>query len=416
MRIPNPSLGVLTTPFLVVCGLCSRVPEVPPVEDGPAQEQQDPNLRRTERFLTLRDGRIVRGHCRLVEGRWELERNDRVLAIPAESVTQVIEGKKLMRELAQRRKQIRPSDHEGRLQHLEWMVAVGLTKESLSTFDKILARSPDEPRALDLLSRLQYSVSIPIQGPLTSLSESSLIRLLHYAGSSRPTVQEKIVSILRDYENLKTLRALLGKLLFTGLERPRAFATLALRRMYPGAAQKELLGRAVLDRSKKVRTGAALALAKVEEPGILVPVVRAMSSEHKLVRMYAAEAIGNMGHKEGLEPLIQALVGLNSAQSASSGIPPASNIDVGEQIAYAADYDIEIAQGASISDPKINAIGTGSAFTARSMGISGYSLVRHKKTLIKSLAQLSGENIGKRPKDWIQWWESRPETQRELKR
>jgi hypothetical protein len=123
-----------------------------------------------------------------------------------------------------------------------------------------------------------------------------------------------------------------------------------------------------------------------------------------------------MGHEEGLEPLMHALVSLNSAQSASGGVPPAANIFIGEQVAYVSDFDIEIAQGSSIADPQISVIGTGSMFTARSLGISGYSVVQHRKTVMKSLAQLSGENVGKRPKDWIQWWEARSEAQGEASR
>ena len=76
-------------------------------------------------------------------------------------------------------------------------------------------------------------------------------------------------------------------------------------------------------------------------------------------------------------------------------------------MAYVADFDVEIAQGASIADPQINVIGSGAMFTARSLGISGYSVVQHRKTILKSLAQLTGEDHGKRAKDWIAWWETR---------
>lgn len=322
--------------------------------------------------------------------------------------------RELKQELAKRRKAVRPSDHEARLELLEWMVEHALYKDALSTFNKVLAHSPDEPRALDLLSTVSYQSPLPIKGPYETLDKERLVRLLHYAGSSVPTVQEYVVKLLRDYQDQELLHGSLNQLLSAGLERPRAFATLALRRLYPGEDQRALLRRAVLDQSKKVRTGAALALAKVEEPGILVPVIRSMGSKSKHVQMFAAEAIGNMGHAEGIEPLMFALSSLNSAQSGSSGVPPAANIMIGSQVAYVSDFDIEIAQGSSIADPQISTIGSGALFTARSLGISGYSIIQHRKTIMRSLRNLSGEDAGKRPKDWAKWWKARQAAQADL--
>ena len=317
----------------------------------------------------------------------------------------------LKRELIKRRKAVRPSDHAARLELLEWMVANAFHKDALSTFDRVLAHSPDEPRALDLLSQMNYTVPIPFAGPYETLDEEHLVRLLHYAGSNLPTVQEHVVKLLRQYENQELLRKALREMLFTGLERPRAFATLALRRIFPGEEQQQLLRRAVLDQSKKVRTGAALALSKVEEPGILVPVIRALNSENKQIRVYAAEALGHMRHEEGIEPLMHALVGLNSLQSSTGGVPPASNIFIGSQVAYVSDFDIEIAQGSSIAEPQINVIGTGALLTARSLGISGYSVKFHRRAIMRSIRKLSGEDAGKRTKDWMKWWDARKANQ-----
>ena len=290
---------------------------------------------------------------------------------------------------------------------LEWMVEHALYSDALSTFNKVLAYSPDEPRALDLLSTVRYTVPLPIEGPYDEIEGERLVRLLHYAGSSLPTVQEYVVRELKEHRDQALVREELLKLLGAGLERPRAFATLALRRLFPTEMQRPLLRRAVLDRSRKVRMGAALALGKVDEPGILIPVIRAMSSESMYIRMYAAEAIGHMGHAEGIEPLMHALIGLGSLQSSSSGVPPAANIAIGSQVAYVSDFDIEIAQGSSIADPQVASVGTGALLTARSLGISGYSIVTHRKTIMKSIRNLSGEDAGKRPKDWIEWWEAK---------
>ncbi len=319
--------------------------------------------------------------------------------------------KALERELAQRRKAVRPRDHQARLELLEWMVENKLYQDALSTFDKVLAYSPDEPRALDLLSRVHYKVPLPIAGPYETLEQESLVQLLHYAGSNLPTVQEYVVRLLREYHDQELLRQSLRQLLYTGLERPRAFATLALRRLFPTEFQKDLLRRAVLDRSRKVRMGSALALAKVEEPGILIPVLRALNSEHKLVRQFAAEAVGYMGHEEAIEPLMYALVALNAQSGSSGGVPPASNIVIGSQVSYVSDFNVEIAAGASIADPEISVIGTGALFTARSLGISGYSVVTHRKSIMSSLRRLSGEDAGKRPADWERWWEAKREAQ-----
>lgn len=398
------SLGLLASPIALA---------VSPQEDAQPEQEEDRRTRRTERVLKLHDGRFVRGHCKLEGQHWLLERGKQTLRLPESAVVESAEVSPLLRELGKKRKAVRPTDQQARLELLQWTVDQGLYEESLTTFDRVLLLSPDEPIALDLLSQVPYTVPIPIQGPYETIDRDGLNRLLHFAGSNLPTVQEKVVTILRDYEDQELLREVLGKFLYTGLERPRAYATLVWRRLYPGEQQRALLGRAVLDRSKKVRAGASFALAKVEEPAMVIPVVRALSSEHKLVRMYAAEALGNMGYKEAVEPLMHALSGLSSAQSGSSGVPPAANINITEQVAYVSDFDVEIAQGASIADPQINVIGSGAMFTARSLGISGYSIVQHRKTIIRSLEKLTGEEHGKRANAWLDWWDAKKAAQAE---
>lgn len=402
--------ALLTLGFLTLPLQAAPAPVSLAGDEVSAGEAPDPRSEKRRRILHFADGQILRAKSHLEDGTWFVEAGDRTVEVSASAITRAPLERAVLQEMKARRKRLRVDDHIERFLTAEWMVAEGLHEESLSTFDRILARFPDHPQALDLLTRVRYAVALPMQGPYETLDAEGLTRLVHFAGSSVPTAQEYVVELLREHQDPELVREAVGKLLFTGLERPRAFATLAQRRLFPGEQQRALLGRAVIDRSAKVRLGAALALSRVEQPGIVVPVVRAMEdSESEYVRWFAAEALGHMGHAAAVEPLVRALATLAAPQTASGGGQPASNIYIGEQVAYVSDYDIEIAQGASIADPQINVQTAGVAFTARSLGISGYTVVKHRESIMTSLRQLTGEDAGKRTRDWLEWWDEHGE-------
>jgi hypothetical protein len=167
---------------------------------------------------------------------------------------------------------------------------------------------------------------------------------------------------------------------------------------------RALLARAVLDSSEKVRLNASLALRDVGEPGLVVPVVRAMeSSTTGRVRLQAEEALGNMGYMAAVGPLITRLAILQSSRSGGTGVPH-SNIFIGKQFAYIQDFDVEVAQFQAVADPVINVLIEGQVTDAGVQSIEHAFFTSERRAVRSSLQQITGENPGGRVRDWVEWW------------
>jgi hypothetical protein len=123
--------------------------------------------------------------------------------------------------------------------------------------------------------------------------------------------------------------------------------------------------------------------------------------------MQAAEALGHMGYPAAVPALVAALpvVRARPAQGGGgSARGPAGHVHVGSQVAYVRDYDVEIAQGASIADPIVDVVTSGVVLDGRSMGVTTYTFVTHERVIARSLSRLTGEDAGDSPRAWERWW------------
>jgi hypothetical protein len=367
-------------------------------------------------ILRLTDGSTLRVQAREspgvsavpgATGSWEILRGREWIALPPTSVASARLERDVLAEARKLERSLAGGDRAHEVAHCAWLVDQGLKVEALERLDRILQLDADQTQALDLLARSDLDVALPKlpEGPADS---ASLAKYFAGAAQGGPAVRELAIRTLRERlarqgeAGAPALREELKKHAVDSTPRRRAFAILALRRLFPGHEVRTLVERAVLDASEDVRLGASLALRDVSDAAVALPCIRALGSKNSAVRTNAAQALGNMSYKASVEPLITHLARLQSGST--SGRPPHANIFVGSQLAYIQDFDVEVAQNSTIADPVINVLTQGVVLDVGVIGASEYVIQTERATVRRSLAQLTGARPGNTTQAWLAWW------------
>lgn len=390
-----------TLPFLALLatlGLASAQAPAPPVDGGDAIADQGPAsapAKAAKTVLHMADGRAMRVMARAVEDGYEIQRGKAWVLVPGQLVERAATEREIFAKARELERGMKKDDLARRVAFADWLAEEGLLAESLAELDEVLARDPDQSTALALLARRDIPVALPKAGSET------LDSFVRTAASAGPAVRELAIERLAAATEIPGLLERLEQELVVQSPRRRAFATLALRRIFPGHAVKGLIGRVVLDPSDDVRAGAALALRDVGDEGVILPIVRALDSKHDIVRTNAAEALGAIGIPAAVEPLVSHLAAL---QSGAGGRRPHANISVLTQMAYIQDFDVEVAAGAAIADPQVNVLTEGFVLDAAVIGTTEYVQVTERATVRRSLARLTGAKVGSSNQAWLDWW------------
>ena len=396
-----------------VAGATPRVAQDPASTPSGAELSRDNDSQPAPRLVTLADGRILRARARRGAAGWEIQRGtDEWLALPATSVTRVVlerdvlaEARRLEQQVAAAPRKEQPAKRAG---YGDWLLRQGLVAEGLAQLDRVLAAQPDQPQALSVLESAADRVR-PAVARDDGSAESSRLELLRFAANATPSLRELCVRELganRDPE----LAALLSEQLLSHSPRLRATSALAMRRLYPagelGVSQvRSLIQRSVLDGSEDVRLEAARALRDVKDAAVAAPAVRALSSANPRLRENAIQALGVMGYREAVEPMMTYLGNVTSAvQAGRSSAGASSYLFVGTQTAYVQDFDVEVAQFAAVADPQVNALIEGAVLDARVLGSYTLSFATESRLLRRSLGDLTGADPGGTNRDWLDWW------------
>jgi hypothetical protein len=168
----------------------------------------------------------------------------------------------------------------------------------------------------------------------------------------------------------------------------------------PHELRRELSQRALLDGMPGVRREAALALRDAHGlAGLGVPIAALEASRPEL-RLRAVEALDVIGHAAAVGPLVAHLANLQAGGGAPSGVR--GHLSVGLQTSIVGDYDVEIAQNASIGDPQVRVQDSGVVHDARAQA----QITREIEmvTTIGVLTRLTGVAPGKDADAWQDWW------------
>jgi hypothetical protein len=364
---------------------------------GASTEEARDVERPRKRLLHLAGGGVIRASAREVDGRWEIKRGREWVALPPGGVTRVALERDVLAESRKLAAKLSRDDHERRVEYARWLAGEGLLEESLGELDRVLAAECDHAGALSFLAER------PVRPALPSAADERPDFLVR-ASRLSPAGRELALGLLDEAcgggaEERDELREALGLELGAITSTRRGFAALALRRMFPGEEIPRLSRRAVLDPVSSVREEAGLALRDATNPEVAVPVISALTSSHPIVRKHAADALGVMGYAVAVEPLVATL------QSSSGYRPAASHIFVGSQQAYVQDYDVEVAQGASIAKPNINVLTQGSVLDARVLSASQGSVAAERTSIRRALERITGADVGRSRNAWQRWWD-----------
>jgi hypothetical protein len=359
----------------------------------------DPRSKESTRVLHLEDGSKLRVRSRYSDERWEIRDGSEWRALEPRLVVRAVEEREVLLRARELRESIDRRDLGRRVAFAEWLMHEGLDAEALDELDRVLADDPDQSAALGLVAAPPAPIAVPVE------SGASVEDALRALANASPAVRERGIVELGTLADPSEVRDALREQLTSHSIRIRTLAARALRRLAPGQELRELIARAVLDGSDDVRLEAAWALRDAREEAVVIPVIRALGSSNGAVRENAIAALGDMGYPAALDPLMARLAALSAPQGGGGGWrPPAANIFVGRQFAYVQDYDVEVAQFASIADPQVNTLIEGSVLDARVVGVYTTSVAIESRRIRNSLAKLTGANPGSSNRSWLEWW------------
>ncbi len=355
------------------------------------------------RVLHLASGQSIRVVSRLTDGRWEYKNKNGWKTLDQGSVTSTALESDILKQWHQKRDGLDTKKCDERAKLAGWAASQGLMLESLQEIDGVLALEPDNATALDVLARNWFFTVPSLQVPAAELA-SAEDALLRFGAQQSPAGRELAVNELARHPDRDALRKQVGTELQSSVVTRRAFATLAMRRIFPGEGIKPLLARSVLDGSPEVRRGCALALKAANEPGLCVPIVRALSSKSSAVRINAAEALGDMGYAAAVEPIMTHMAAATAAGGGGDRLPH-SNIFIGRQFAYVQDFDVEVAQFQAVADPQVNVLIEGSVLDAAVSGDMEVTFAEESQAMQGALSKLTREVPGHSNNAWLSWWD-----------
>lgn len=368
-------------------------------ERSPDARDPDPRTADRRRVLHLAGGGVLRGRSKWTGEAWSVRTDGAWTRVPADDVVRTRIERELLDEAARLGADIEVDDHGRRVMYADWLANEGLLAEALDALDVVLRAEPDHAAALGLIERRTF----PVPRARGREMDDELYRELVLAGGhARPVEREVILRLIERSVRGATLRATFEHELTALGPQRRDFAALAHRRLLPGENTRELLRRCALDGSGRVRAASARTLAANDAPELALPLIRALDSQSPAVRTNAAESLGHLG----VQAAVPALVGRYSALAQGGGAgsrPPAANLFVGTRFAYVRDFDVEIAQGASIADPDVATQTVGAVLDVRVGGISGWTTIREARTLRGALERLTGAEPGHAAADWERW-------------
>jgi len=376
-------------------------------------EGEDPRTEDRVRIVATTGGTYLRARAYLDGDVWQVRVDREWRAFPASSVISAVAVRDLEREARKVERELDMKDPDQRVQLAAWYAEHGMLEDALELLDKNLRGDPVHTATHALLVPERFPVRFdqalpsapeptPETDPLevwTAHTRDVLDALAKYPPAARELMWKQLDPAFTAPENHAAFLHALTAELTSRSARRRAQASAALRRMAPTHlagvttlhqdAVRALVARCALDGSEDVRIHSALALGALEEPAVAAPLVRALASPSASVRLNVIESLGVLA----LPSTAPALVATLAATNAASGLtrPPASHIFIGKQTAYLQDFDVEIANGASIADPQIGVIQEGAVLDVRIVAAHTRMVqVQHKSALRKALIEITG--------------------------
>jgi len=421
-RAASAARLAFAAPALALLGVASAQASLPPgagesalpIQEASAlQDASEParSARQAVRYvIVLEDGRVARGPAEALEGGGFRIRNgsDEWVEVAADRIAHAEPERDLQREWksVQRDDSLAPADQ------LAWATDRGLLVEAFGAADELLDEHPRDGDLRVVAARLGEHV-VPDDGSLEELleaasrngmaaREAALPRLV--ATGDREALLEALVADSKSKDHAR-----------------RGCALYALARLFPADDARRQLLHAIWDPSPDARADAARAIGELGALEVGRPLIDALWSEHSVVRQRAAEAMATARDPMFVEPLLDRLFAIKPPRNPkvpvtrplsapppgrSGGGPQRAYIFVGRQRAYIQDFDVEVAQFASVADPVINLLTEGAVLDVGVVSVTDVTVVSESKFIVRGLRQTTGQGFGTQPNKWRDWWSS----------
>ena len=167
------------------------------------------------------------------------------------------------------------------------------------------------------------------------------------------------------------------------------------------------LDRALLDRSPTVRQAIVRELRATAAADDVAHLSKRLRHRTAAVRVRAVEALARLGHPSAVDALIAAAptaaTGLRAGDQAAS---TRGHVAFVRQVAYARDFDVEVASAAFIADPSVDVVQDGAVLDATIAGTVTVRTIR--RSYRAALRKLTGSDPGRDPSEWPQWRARQP--------
>lgn len=291
---------------------------------------------------------------------------------------------------------------------------------------ELLADHPRDRELREVAATLGRALAPLPERPADPAAEDAAAhvkRLITFAASGSRPVQEAVLQELVGAAPREVLLEACVEATRSKNWRPRAFALTAMGRLFPGDDPRRTLLHSIYDPSEHARDAAARAIGDIGVYEVAQPIVNALYASKPEIRARAIEALASARHPAFVEPLLDRMFMLQPpavagfipkpapvkpapAGGASSGGPVRGYIFVGRQQAYIQDFEVEVAQFASVADPVINTLMSGSVLEVGVIGVSEVTVAREVRMLRRAVKRITGQQVKGGSDDWHSWWHS----------
>lgn len=384
----------------------------------------------TADVVYLRSGKIIEGEIAIADGGGLRVSGPHGTLILDEALIERFELGKTLDQLVTERLATAGQDIEALYELGRWFTRHGMGDQARRAWQAIVAIDPDHLAARRALGQVQHAGSwvdhselmrqagmVKRQGrwilPVKQQSVAATIeqpptdpaQRLEWAATRLPAASRDLSSndadirarahVARDLIVTSILEILLREA--DPLHRERAAQLLGQNQ--EETAVTSLVRSSVADREPAVRRAAVSALDAIDAPRSALLYLKPLENPVEQVRLNAIEALGWMRQNEATDVLVKTL-------TAVYGGGPRVHIFVGQQQAYIKDYDVEVAEAATIADPEIGYVTSGTVLDVKVLRITEYLTMRETGLIAQALEKRTGQSFGNDPQRWIGWWAS----------
>lgn len=277
----------------------------------------------------------------------------------------------------------------------------GFRAEMFEALDAALAAKADPDRVKRILEPLAEQALDGTAGARRSgVCQELLSDLAKNPGPARELYGSLVFSKLTTDDAMRELRYAFA----SASPVVRRFASETWGKVAPADKWETLVKRTLADGDSGVREAASKALgASPEASAAAAKLARSLFAPSPTLRLRSAEALGNLGTLEAVPSLVKHWTALQAAGGAAYA--PRAFLSVGEQQAYVADYDVQVAQAAAIADPVVSTLQSGAVLDVRVLGVDVERVVTlEKRAAREALVKIAGMDLGDDPRAWARWF------------